>query len=60
MSATPSKRTGAQLLVDSLILHGSEMAFGVPGVLLLPIHCICSAICATEYFNSTILTLPSG
>ena len=31
MSATPSKRTGAQLLVDSLILHGSEMAFGVPG-----------------------------
>jgi acetolactate synthase-1/2/3 large subunit len=31
MSATLGARTGAQLLVDSLILHGSEVAFGVPG-----------------------------
>ena len=30
-SPTPRQRTGAQLLVDSLRLHGADMAFGVPG-----------------------------
>ncbi len=30
-SAKPRQRTGAQLLVDSLLLHGADMAFGVPG-----------------------------
>ena len=30
-SAKPSQRTGAQLLVDALLTHGADMAFGVPG-----------------------------
>jgi acetolactate synthase I/II/III large subunit len=30
-STNISARTGAQLLVDSLLTHGAEMAFGVPG-----------------------------
>ncbi|MEA2340002.1 MAG: acetolactate synthase large subunit, partial [Solirubrobacteraceae bacterium] len=24
-------RTGGQILVDQLVLHGAELAFGVPG-----------------------------
>ena len=31
MAVSTPVRTGAQLLVDSLILHGSDIAFGVPG-----------------------------
>jgi acetolactate synthase-1/2/3 large subunit len=31
MPSTAPARTGAQLLVDALLLHGSDMAFGVPG-----------------------------
>jgi acetolactate synthase I/II/III large subunit len=30
-SAKPQRRTGAQLLVDSLLLHGADIGFGVPG-----------------------------
>ncbi len=30
-SAKPRTRTGAQLLVDALITHGADTAFGVPG-----------------------------
>ena len=30
-STHPRQRTGAQLLVDSLITHGADTAFGVPG-----------------------------
>ncbi|HTD89467.1 MAG TPA: thiamine pyrophosphate-binding protein, partial [Burkholderiales bacterium] len=30
-SAKPRQRTGAQLLVDALRVHGADLAFGVPG-----------------------------
>jgi acetolactate synthase-1/2/3 large subunit len=30
-------RTGGQLLVDQLVLHGTELAFGVPGESYLPV-----------------------
>ena len=30
-ASEPSARTGAQLLVDALKIHGARMAFGVPG-----------------------------
>jgi len=31
MSAPQSRRTGGQILIDQLLIHGVDMAFGVPG-----------------------------
>jgi len=31
MSAPQSRRTGGQVLIDQLLIHGVDMAFGVPG-----------------------------
>lgn len=31
LTAVPTKRSGGQVLVDQLVLHGTELCFGVPG-----------------------------
>ena len=31
MDATPSSRSGGQVLIDALLLHGVETVFAVPG-----------------------------
>ena len=31
MSETPRRRTGGQILIDQLKIHGVDLAFGVPG-----------------------------
>ena len=37
-------RSGGQVLVDQLVLHGADLAFGVPGESYLP----CSTRCTTR------------